>query len=1169
MKRAVAEHEAARERGGPVADDRSVVQALDEFLAAVEAGQQPDRAAFLAAHAEIAEPLAKCLDGLAFIQDARPALQESALTPAVLAGPAVCTAPLGDYRLIREIGRGGMGIVYEAEQLSLGRRVALKVLPFASTLDPRQLQRFKNESHAAAQLQHPNIVPVYATGCDRGVHYYAMQLVDGQTLADLISGLRRDRSDMSGAPPDVSADTGAALTTQPARSRPSSVDSRLVAQIGIQAAEALEYAHQLGIIHRDIKPGNLLLDNCPLRVWITDFGLAHCQNQAGPTMTGDLVGTLRYMSPEQALANRAMLDQRTDVYSLGATLYELLTLEAPWPGQDRQELLRQIANEEPRPLRRLRAEVPAELETIVLKAMEKQPSDRYGSAQAMADDLRRYLSDEPIRARRATVRQRLQKWARRHRAVVRSAGVAVLVSLAIVAGCIGWNLRDRAARHAEITFQVQESMTAAHALVADNRLVAARRKLAEARGRLGQDAAVLGSVAADLEAFEGELERYQRFLRLIEQAHEEDIAEPLLGWTDADATRLIPLLLKALACYEVLERADWHADLGHGFLASEQTQQIKRSVYEELLYLASDVLTRRTERESGTELTPEAAARRALVFLAEAAKAHPSTQTLYQLRSRCHLAIGDKEAARGDAELARSTAPTMAVDHYLRGRQVSTRGSRADSIKAFQDALALDPAHYWSMMWLGRNLLVAGGSGQAEWTAAAVAFTGCIMRRPDHAEAYLERGHAYARMPGRQQAALDDLSRSIALKPELPGAWQERGRVYLVMRQWDSALADLSRALELNPTFGYGWSWTRPNLRLTPAELADLSRAVEAHPDRALGWQVRGLAHLHANQGDRALADFATASKLEPRLAAVAAYNCAFVHLRQGQGDAAAAECSRALALDPKHETTYLLLRADVYRQMRQWDQAFADCNTILKRNARDLQALEKRAHLNRALQRFDEALADFSTMIRIDPQNPRAWLNRGNVNMELRRWEKALSDYTAAVNKNPKNAAAWSKRGAAAAKLGDWRSALAWFSRAYELGSHSSEPTTDLAWALICVPDAALRDVPRALALATQTVDKAPTYGKAWSVLGVARYRMGRWQPAADALRTAVELRDGGDCVDWLFLAMAHARLRSKDEAQMWYDKAAAWMESNPPEIQLERFRKEAAGTLGLKKAP
>ncbi|MFI5459661.1 MAG: protein kinase [Isosphaerales bacterium] len=215
---------------------------------------------------------------------------------------------------------------------------------------------------------------------------------------------------------------------------------RKIAKLGVQAAEGLEYAHELGVIHRDVKPANLLVD---LRgnLWITDFGLAHCQSQVALTMTGDLLGTLRYMSPEQALANRILIDHRTDIYSLGVTLYELLTLEPVFNGHDRQELLRQIAFEEPKPPRKLNKTIPAELETIVLKALEKNPVDRYATAQELADDLERFLKDEPIQASRPNLVQRARKWARRHKPVVWSTGVSALVLLAITVVALAWSNR--------------------------------------------------------------------------------------------------------------------------------------------------------------------------------------------------------------------------------------------------------------------------------------------------------------------------------------------------------------------------------------------------------------------------------------------------------------------------------------------------------------------------------------------------------------------------------------------------------------------------------------------------------------------------------------------------------------------------------------------------------
>jgi eukaryotic-like serine/threonine-protein kinase len=455
---------------GDMLDDPRVTQALEEYLAALEAGQKPNRKEFQARHADIAEALAGCLEGLEMMHSSAsqlvPPESPSPFVPASM--PADAAAPLGDFRILREIGRGGMGVVYEAMQLSLGRRVALKVLPFAAALDQKQLQRFKNEAQAAAHLHHTNIVPVFAVGCERGVYYYAMQFIEGQTVATTIRELRQAAGRRASEPAETPArpaplpQKGVAPADPPTvsdggepeafatdgRGEHSPADTcrakatvvtqrdvldgtyfRMVARLGVQAAEGLECAHQQGVVHRDIKPANLLVDSKD-HLWIADFGLARYQNDADLTMTGDLVGTVRYMSPEQALARRGLVDHRTDIYSLGATLFELLTLEPVFTGSDRQELLQQIVSEEPRAPRSLCRAIPRELETIVLKALQKAPEERYGAAQDLADDLRRFLEDRPILARRPSLREKATKWLRRHRSVA-AAAVAMLI-LAVV-----------------------------------------------------------------------------------------------------------------------------------------------------------------------------------------------------------------------------------------------------------------------------------------------------------------------------------------------------------------------------------------------------------------------------------------------------------------------------------------------------------------------------------------------------------------------------------------------------------------------------------------------------------------------------------------------------------------------------------------------------------------
>jgi tetratricopeptide (TPR) repeat protein len=320
---------------------------------------------------------------------------------------------------------------------------------------------------------------------------------------------------------------------------------RTVARLGVQAAEALEHAHGQGIVHRDIKPANLLLDPRG-QVWVTDFGLAHGQSNAGLTLTGDVVGTLRYMSPEQALGKRFLLDHRTDIYSLGATLYELLTLRPAFDGQDRQELLRQITLDEPRPPRGVNPAVPVELETIVLKAMAKEPEGRYATAQELADDLRRFLEDRPIRARRTTLAQRAAKWARRHRAAVTAAAVsAVLVMLVAIATLTVSNVR--------IAREEARTQAALAEAKANYDLAEVRRQREEANFQkaLGAVDEMLRGVAREPLARVPQMERLRRellevALRFSQEFLEEKSTDPAVRSQTANAFLRVACIYAAL-----------------------------------------------------------------------------------------------------------------------------------------------------------------------------------------------------------------------------------------------------------------------------------------------------------------------------------------------------------------------------------------------------------------------------------------------------------------------------------------------------------------------------------------------------------------------------------------------------------------------------------------------
>jgi WD40 repeat protein/serine/threonine protein kinase len=479
------------------ASDPILNDLVEEFANRLQAGEPVDLQAYALEHPDQAEQLLRLLPAVQVLVKVRHSSASADASAA--AAPGLASPPLhvlGDYRIVREIGRGGMGVVYEAEQQSLGRRVALKVLHHHAGQDARMLARFRRESRAAAQLHHSNIVPVFEVGQQGDRCYYAMQFIRGQALDEVFRELQslhagsvprgasevvkpaeplaqslwtgayepadsaRESADPEPALAAGSRDPAELITAAlPDRSELSSVASdyrrycRNVARLGLQAAEALAYAHVRGIIHRDIKPANLLLDTTGL-LWVSDFGLVKTQDPA-LTDTGDFVGTLRYMAPERF---RGECDARADVYALGLTLYELLVLRPAFDGQDRMHLVEQIGRQEPPRLRTLEPRIPRDLETIVMKAIEKDPRRRYSSAEELASDLRRFLADEPIQARRIGPLERLGRWGRRNPLVAGLSAAIVVVAAMGFVGVLGqWQVALANERKAdEKAVQAQE-----------------------------------------------------------------------------------------------------------------------------------------------------------------------------------------------------------------------------------------------------------------------------------------------------------------------------------------------------------------------------------------------------------------------------------------------------------------------------------------------------------------------------------------------------------------------------------------------------------------------------------------------------------------------------------------------------------------------------------------
>lgn len=540
-----------------------IADLAEEFVERYRRGERPPVSEYTAKHPELAEEIQEFISALVMVENLAPLDEGSSDTPA--AGSPAKPKQLGDYRIIREAGRGGMGVVYEAEQISLGRHVALKVLPQQVLLDASQKRRFVREAKAAAKLHHTNIVPVFGVGEEDGLQYYVMQFIQGLGLDEVLEEIKRLQNDASlsdsvpvielgqptgeavsasrmarslmlnGLSPTIIAndsvddEEGAFAATeqfsdaasqtsldetfpdQPSDAtgrsgslslpgQSSEAGSRLqqkqlnywqsVASIGVQVASALAYAHDQGVQHRDIKPSNLLLD---LRgtVWITDFGLAKTDDQQNITHTGDILGTLRYMPPE-AFEGRS--DHRGDLYSLGLTLYEMLAMRPAFDDTDRHQLIKRVSSEAPPRLEKLNPEIPRDLVTIVHKAIDRDPAHRYQTAQELAEDLERFIEDEPIKARRISPIERFARWSRRNK-TLSSLTVTIallLMTLVVVTSAFAGHLKQKV--DDEVVARKKEQKVREQAVAAEAVAVAAekeankKRELAEELQRQAEEA---------------------------------------------------------------------------------------------------------------------------------------------------------------------------------------------------------------------------------------------------------------------------------------------------------------------------------------------------------------------------------------------------------------------------------------------------------------------------------------------------------------------------------------------------------------------------------------------------------------------------------------------------------------------------------------------------------
>jgi serine/threonine-protein kinase len=764
--------------------DAGFATLVEDLTARLQAGEAVDLEACLREHPEHAERLGPLLPALRFL--AVPAGAESGRD----------RPTLGDFRILREIGRGGMGIVYEAEQRSLNRRVALKVLPLAATMDPQHLQRFRNEAETVALLDHPHIVPVYEVGEQAGQIYFSMKLVGGGSLAQQLG---RFQADIRSA-------------------------ARLLAAV----ARAVHHAHQRGILHRDLKPANILLD-AEGQAHVTDFGLARrVEIDSSLTQSGALVGTPSYMAPEQASGQKGSITTATDVYGLGAVLYALLTGKPPFRGETVLDTLEQVKGREPEPPSRSNRRVDRDLETICLKCLHKEPSRRYASALALAEDLDRFLAGEPIQARPLSRLVRLGRWGRRHKALV-AAAAALLVAVLMGGATLWGRLQERAATERV----VGEYLQRAELLQEQERWSEMRQVLERAEERLAQ----------------GGLDYLrQRVRRLRDEA--DWVAELEEARLQYDGTSDLAGTDRAYA------KAFAKRGLDLTMLTPEAAaHQIRRSAIRTRLVVALDHWAFvKEERATGTG--------ERLLAVARLMDDNPWRQQLRDSKVRQDRAALER-LARAEGVLAQPP------DHlWLLGKALEARKGRVAAEQLLRQAHQHHPTDFWISFELG-NILGASGErrGQPERTMEGLGFYRVALAlRPHSPRVYTALGSLLLAL-GKLPDAVAAHHKAIELRPDYAGAYNNLGNVLREQGKLTEAVAALRKAIDLEPDLAEAYS----NLAIAlhrqkklPEAVEACRKAIELKPDCADAHNNLGCALREQEKLPEAITAFRESIKLEP-----------------------------------------------------------------------------------------------------------------------------------------------------------------------------------------------------------------------------------------------------------------------------------------------------------------
>ena len=958
------------------------------------------------------------------------------------------------YDIIEWLGEGGMGVIYKANHQGLKRLVALKMIRGGGQAQADLLARFRTEAEAVARLRHPNILQIYDIGEAGGLPFVALELLEGGTLG----------SRLAGAP-------------QPARQ---------AAELAMLLARAVHVAHQAGIVHRDLKPSNVLyaFDGVPK---ITDFGLAkRIDSDDGHTESGQIMGSPSYMAPEQAKGHSRNVGPAADVYALGAILYEMLTGRPPFKGETPIETMRQVVDDDPVAPSRLVPRVPRDLETISLKCLHKDPARRYPSAEALADDLYRYLHGQVIQARRTPLWERAAKWSRRNKLTAASLVLGIAAFVGLILGSFAYQRHLRLEELAKSIWSLDQE-NAGGPLIESARDAISREDLNEAkfdlgtlreriqkeprlrglRARLDNALSLVDGKLNELAARESRLagergrrDRLQEFRELVEQSRFHEIQLNGLDLaSNQDLTRRTARA--ALALYAAPgSRDSWALDAQPASLSAPEQAEVADGCYGLLLSLAE------------AEPTPDDGLRR----LDQAARLRPGTMAIHLRRAACLTRAGRAAEAKREQDAADRTKPATAFDHFLVGQERYKRGDLSAATSAFSAALEIEPGQFWAQCLRSVCCLQLD-----QFTEAKTGFTACLQREPRPAWLFLLRGFSsyqlavraralIAKLPSEEQAlraeaelqldaASADYRRAFALLDPQAGAdlryplLVNQGLLKLEHKEFGPAEVDLNAAIRLDRSRPEAFPWlAQVYLKQGKPDQAfdQLSRAIALRPAWALLYRQRAnvqLARKDPTGAERAsaLGDLEQAILLEQpnsrELASDHAKRARLLTIDHREADALAA-CDSAIKIAPDFEDAHRV-RLDLLLRMKQFadvdPKQFADvdrsCSALIARGKPSAVIYELRALARAELKDFPGAIDDLTFAIALRPEQATLLSQRGWLYIVADAPPLALHDFEAAIRLDPSGADAYNGRGSARLRFLEHREAVADAKKALTLG--------------------------------------------------------------------------------------------------------------------------------------